>query len=168
MYRRLYFTFPTPGQTRDVVADLETAGVERGHMHATAKTGTDLSGLPRANQAQRTDKVWLAERLFWYGNLAVFALAALGLALALYGASLGGIAVSLVIMLATFIAGQRFAVKVPHAHLADVRVPLEHGEVVLMVDVPFHRVREIEHLVSQRHPEAGVGGVGWTMEALRI
>jgi len=62
----------------------------------------------------------------------------------------------------------RFAVRLSHAHLADLRVPLEHGEVVLLVDVPFHRVREIEHLVAERHPEVGVGGVGWTVEAFGV
>jgi len=40
--------------------------------------------------------------------------------------------------------------------------------VVLLVDVPFQRVREIEHLVAERHPETGVGGVGWTIEAFGV
>lgn len=71
-------------------------------------------------------------------------------------------------MLGTFIAGQRFAVKLPHAHLADMRVPLGHGEIVLMVDVPFRRVREIERLVSSGHPEAGVCGVGWSLEGMGV
>jgi hypothetical protein len=64
--------------------------------------------------------------------------------------------------------GDRFAVRLPHAHLADLRVPLEHGEVVLLVDVPLYRVREIEHPVAERHPEVGVGGVGWTVEAFGV
>ena len=71
-------------------------------------------------------------------------------------------------MLVTFIAGERFAVKLPHTHLADLRVPLEHGEVMLLVDVRFQRVRETEHLVAERHPETGVGGVRWTIEALGV
>jgi hypothetical protein len=75
---------------------------------------------------------------------------------------------SVVVLVATFIAGERFAIKLPHAHLADLRVPLEHGEVVLLVDVPLQRVREIEHLVAERHPEIGVGGVGWTIEAFGV
>jgi len=49
-----------------------------------------------------------------------------------------------------------------------VNTLLEHGEVVLLVDVPFQRVREIEHLVAEPHPEIGVGGVGWTIEAFGI
>jgi hypothetical protein len=86
----------------------------------------------------------------------------------LFASSGVGAVVSLAVLVAPFVAGERFAVRLPHAHLADLRVPLEHGEVVLLVDVPFRRVREIEHLVSQRHPEVGVGGVGWIVEALGV
>jgi len=82
------------------------------------------------------------------------------------GAS-GGI-FALAVMLATFVAGKRFAVGLPHAHPADLRVPLAHGEVVLLVDVPWRRVREAERLVAERHPEIGVGGVGWTIEAFGV
>ena len=150
------------------MADLEGAGVRPAHMHAVAKPGTDLSGLPRATEGQKHDQVWRLERLFWYGNLGVFALAALGLGTAVFAWSPAGMVASVLVLLATFIAGERFAVKLPHAHLADLRVPLEHGEVVLLVDVPFQRVREIEHLVAERYPEIGVGGVGWTIDAFGV
>jgi hypothetical protein len=168
MYRRLYFAFPTTSQARCALSDLQDAGIPASYMHAVAKAGTDLAGLPRATAGQKNDQVWRLERLFWYGNLGVFALAALGLTAALFAWSTAGIVVSLAVILGTFVAGERFAVKLPHAHLADVRVPLEHGEVVLLVDVPVRRVREIEHLVAERHPEVGVGGVGWTIEALGV
>jgi len=168
MVRRLYLAFPTRSQAARAVADLQGAGVRRDHMHAVAKPGTDLSGLPRATEGQKHDQVWRLERLFWYGNLGVFALAALGLATAVFAWSPVGMVASVLVLLAAFIAGERFAVKLPHAHLADLRVPLEHGEVVLLVDVPFQRVREIEHLVAERHPETGVGGVGWTIEAFGV
>jgi hypothetical protein len=168
MVRRLYLAFPTNSQARRAVADLLDAGVPAEHMHAVAKPGADLSGLPRATEGQKHDQVWRLERLFWYANLGVFALAALALTAALFAWSPAGMVASLAVMLATFIAGERFAVKLPHAHLTDLRVPLGHGEVVLLVDVPFQRVQEIEHLVAERHPEIGVGGVGWTIEALGV
>ena len=56
----------------------------------------------------------------------------------------------------------------PHAHPVNVRVPLRHGEIVLMVDVAFSRVHEFEHLISRRHPEAGVAGVGWALGDLGV
>lgn len=168
MYRRLYLSFPTRSQALRAVADLQGAGIPTGHMHAVAKEGTDLAGLPRATDGQRHDRVWRLERLFWYGNLGIFALAVVGLAAALVAGSPAGMVASLLVMLATFVAGERFAVKLPHAHLADLRIPLEHGEVVLLVDIPFRQVRQVEHLIAERHPEIGVGGVGWTIETLGV
>ena len=43
-----------------------------------------------------------------------------------------------------------------------------HGEVLLMVDVPKRRVFEVEELVHRHYPDATVGGVGWTLEAMDI
>jgi hypothetical protein len=168
MHRRLYFSFPTKSQARRAVADLQGAGIQGDHTHAVARPGTDISGLPQATAGQSHDQVWRLERLFWYSNLGVFALAAVGLVASLFAWSGAGMAVSLAVMLVTFVAGERFAVRLPHAHLEDLRIPLEHGEVVLLVDVPFRRVREIEHLIAERHPEVGVGGVGWTIDALGV
>jgi hypothetical protein len=168
MYRRLYLCFPTLSQARRAVSDLEAAGVPADHMHAVAREGTDLSGLPTATAGQRQDEVWRLEQLFWYGNLGVFALATVGLLASLATSSISGMVAGALVMLASFLAGERFAVRLPHAHLADLRVPLGHGEVALLVDVPFHRVRDIEHLVAERHPEVGVGGVGWSIEAFGV
>jgi hypothetical protein len=168
MYRRLYFSFPTPAQTRAAVADLQGAGVPFDHMHALAREGTDLTGLPQATQRQRHDQVWRLEGLLWYGNLAVFALALAGLGAALMVWSPTAMVACLAVMVATFVAGERFAVRLPHAHLEELRIPMGNGEVALLVDVPFRRVRALEHLIEQRHPEAGIAGVGWTIEAFGV
>ena len=77
-------------------------------------------------------------------------------------------AVSLLVMVLTFLAGGQFAVNVPDVQLTEFTDALSHGEVLLMVDVPRHQVAEIEGHVHHRHPEAGVGGVGWTMDAFNI
>jgi hypothetical protein len=58
MYRRLYLTFPTGSQAARAVADLQGAGVRAENIHALAKPGTDLSGLPRATEGQTHDQVW--------------------------------------------------------------------------------------------------------------
>jgi hypothetical protein len=168
MDRRLYLTFPTASQARRAVADLERLGIPTSRMHAIAKAGTALDGLPRATEGQKHDQVWRLERLFWHGNLGIFALAAVGLAVAWFTSSPTGMVVAAAIMLTTFLAGNRFAVRLPHAHLADLRVPLEHGEVVLLVDIPLRQVQEVEHLLGERHPELGVGGVGWTSKILGV
>lgn len=61
-----------------------------------------------------------------------------------------------------------FAVRRPYAHLSELSEPLRHGELALLVDVPHGRVREIAQLVSPRHPETGLGGVGWTIASAHL
>lgn len=168
MWRRLYYSFPTAEQALRVVSELQTLGVPVERMHSLAKPGVDLKGLPIANDAQRTDRTWNWERLFWYGNLAFFAVALTLAALAVYAALPGWAMVAALAAIAAVILGDRFAVRLPHAHLSELRVPLRHGEVVLLVDVPRDRVHEIEQSVSRHHPEAGLGGVGWTIASAHL
>ena len=168
MWRRLYFTFPHAEHARRVVAELERDGVNRNRIHTIARPDVDISGLPIANEAQRKDRVWFWERTFWNGNLIFFAIMLAITALALYAGSPGWAILAVAAALAAVVLGERFAVKVPHVHLSEMRVPMTHGEVIVMVDVPRTRVRDIEQLVSRHHPEAGVGGVGWTLASAGI
>ena len=143
MYRRLYPAFPTAIQVRRAVADLKAAGIPTDHVHAAAKEGTDLVDLPGAAEGQKHDEVSRLKHPFWNSNLGVFALAAQGFAASLLASSSAGVAVSLGVMLATFIVGKRFPVTLPHAHLTDPRVRLEHGEVVLLVPRPLAGPRDL-------------------------
>ncbi len=168
MYRRLYFLFPDAPQTRRTVEELVQAGVTRNRMHAIAREDVDLSDLPSATPQQKRDTAWRLEQLFWGGNLAVFFMALAALLVTWYwGFSLWSL-VFIGIMVATFVLGERFATEMPNVHLDEFRGALQHGEVLLMVDVPRWRVAEIEDRVHRRHPEATVGGVGWTIQALGI
>lgn len=64
-------------------------------------------------------------------------------------------------MLGTFLAGLFFVLRVPNVHWDEFRTAIEHGEVLVMVDVPVLRLVEINRKVHRRHPEAVTGGVGW-------
>lgn len=166
MLRRIYFAIPDTAHARRIVAELESAGISREQMHASAKDGVELSDLPVATLAQRDDLVWRLDKLFWRGNLWFFggAVALLVAAVAITSAPLAVVAA--VLMVASYLLGKRFAVRIPHTHIGEMKVPLAHGEIVLMIDAPKDRVREIVQRVSRHHPEAYVSGVGWTMPAL--
>ena len=166
MERRLYFTFPQAAQARRVVNELADNRIPLTAIHSVARDGGVLGDVPSATPAQRSDLVWKLERLYWTANLAVFFIALVGLLAAIYLGHLIFAATALLVLLLTFVSGERFAVRLPHAHLGELHVPLRHGEVVVMVDVPASRVREVEQLVSRRHPEVGVGGVGWHIHGL--
>ena len=168
MYRRLYFLFPEVKHALRAVEELQQDGVDKEHIHAMARPKIDLSSLPRATPEQKSDRVWFIERLFWDSNLAIFAIALAGLLISLYwGFSVWSV-LAIVVMLATFVAGEQFAVKVPHAHLNGVQSALVRGEILLMVDIPKQRVHEVDDLVLHHHPEAGLGGVGWSIKALSM
>jgi hypothetical protein len=161
MERRLYFTFPLPAQARRAVKELIDSGIARTAIHAVARDADVLDDLPRATPAERDDLVWTLERRYWSANLAVFFAALVGFLAAVYFGRWVYAATALLFMAVTFVTGERFAAALPHTHLDELRVPLGHGEVVVMVDVAADRVRDVEQLLSRLHPEVGVGGVGW-------
>jgi hypothetical protein len=78
-----------------------------------------------------------------------------------------GIQLHTVAMLVMAIGGALFggwasgmaAAAAPSSRLKLFADGIANGQVLLMVDVPFRRVDEIESLVLQRHPDAKFGGV---------
>ncbi len=48
---------------------------------------------------------------------------------------------------------------IPSSSLRPFLDDIESGRVLLMVDVPFKRVTEIQQLVSKHHPEIRFGGI---------
>lgn len=164
MKRRLYFLFPKASQVRDVIVQLNGLDLESSHMHTIARDKSLLEDLPQATKLQRNDVVRRIEWISWNANLVIFLTALLGLVVAMYSGSTPWALACVMIMAVTFALGEWFIDHVPNAHLNEFRDALAHGEILLMVDVPRWRVKEIEDYVHKRHPEAAVGGVGWTIE----
>jgi hypothetical protein len=166
--RRLFFVLPDEINAQRLVTDLESWGISHFHIHAIAGHGGRLTSLPPATRHQRNDAVWHLEQTFWYGALVLCALAAIALPVAIYTASAAWAVSAAAVMIVTITAGATFVLRVPDTHLDEFRSALSHREILLMVDVPKSRVAEIETLVEHRHPEAVIGGVGWTVEGLAI
>jgi len=166
MERRIFFAFPEPAQARSAVNELVAAGIPRTDIHAVAFDPQAVADLPPATAEQRRDRTWGLETTYWRANLALFFVALVGLVAALYAGMPILAMLALGIMVLTLLTGEHFAVRLPHAHLDEQSVPLHHGEVVLMVDVPNSRVHDVEQAVSRRHPEVGVTGVGWHIHGL--
>jgi hypothetical protein len=167
MLRRLFFLFPDTEHTRRAVDQLIHRGVSVRRMHTIAK-GVELGTLPAASTRQKRDTKFRLEKFLWNASLALFLIATIGFIASLVSGSVLWAALSLFVMLLTFISGEQFAVKVPDVTLSEFTDAVEHGEVLLMVDVPVYRVAEIEGFVHHHHPEATVGGASWTVGALGI
>lgn len=167
MLRRLFFLFPDAEYTRRAVDQLVDRGVSLRRMHTIAR-GLDIENLPAASERQKRDTKFRLEKFLWNANLLLFLIAMIAFIASLVSGSVLWAALSLFVMLLTFISGEQFAVKVPDVTLSEFTDALEHGGVLLMVDIPVYRVAEIEGFVHHHHPEAVVGGVSWTVDALGI
>jgi hypothetical protein len=167
MLRRLFFLFPDEEQAQRVADQLIDINISKRRIHAIAP-GKKLRKLPGATKRQQNDTAFRAQSILWNFNLLLFTLATIVFLVTLVTGNLFLIIAALAIMLVTFFAGEQFVVRVPDVHLTEFTDALAHGEILLMVDVPASRVAEIENFVHRRHPEAVVGGVGWSMDAFGI
>ena len=168
MLRRLFFLFPDAEHAQRAVDKLVEREIHTRHIHAIANNGVDLGDLPEATERQKKDIKFRFEWIVWNTNLMLFAVALTVMIASLVLGSVIWAVGALLVAVLTFIAGEQFAVKVPDVHLTEFTDALSHGEVLLMLDVPVNRVAEIENFVHHRHPEAAVGGVSWTIDALSI
>lgn len=166
--RRLYFLIPDYPNAEQAVADLLQIGVDSRHIHTIAKLGVDVSGLPKATAKQRSDLAAKLDQWFWDLNLLLFFIFMALFLFAMWNASWGWALVSLLVMGLSFWAGHYFVRHLPHAHLDEYQVALRHGEILLLVDVPRWRISAVEKALRRRHPEAELGGVSWTLDALGI
>jgi hypothetical protein len=166
LLRRLYFVLPDRLRAAAVAQELLDSGIPMRRI-AFASLNPRLAPLAGITvQSPDNDPGARLERSLWNLNLGLFFAALAGLIVLLIAqASLFWLALPVLIMLASFIAGERFT-HVPDTHLQEFASALRHGEVVLMVSVPPQRVAEIEARVHRHHPDAAVGGVGWDSDLL--
>ncbi|HJV81048.1 DUF1269 domain-containing protein [Noviherbaspirillum sp.] len=162
MRRRLYFMLPDVPSARALLDELLLARIEERYMHFCAKDGTPLPNMPEANFLQKTDLVHGAES----GMLVGGAIGLIGGALLVLFPP-EGVRLQMIAVLVAGIVGALFgawasgmvAAAIPNSRLRAFQAGMERGQVLLMIDVPNQRVREIENLVESRHPEARFGGM---------
>jgi hypothetical protein len=162
MRRRLYWVLPNVDSAKRTADDLLLARVEDRHMHFLARDGTDLGELHQASVMQVSDVRRAAGMGFVIGGLLGGLVAAL---LSLY--PVDGIDLQQGGVLLLIGCGGLFGVfastligsSVPSSHLTRFATDVEGGRVLLMVDVPLHRVDTVRELLERRHPEAAWRGV---------
>jgi hypothetical protein len=162
MKRRLYYMLPDVPSARAMLDELLLARVEERHMHFYAKEGSLPSDMPEANFLQKTDLIHGVETGILIGGISGFIAGAL---LLIFPPD--GIELRIIALLVATLGGAIFgswasgmaAAAIPNSSLRPFRDGVEKGQVLLIVDVPFHRVTEIESLISTRHPEISFGGM---------
>ena len=146
MRKRLYFLLPDVTSTRQIVDELLLARIDDHHIHVLANDDTPLDNLPRANLLQ-TSVTGLVG-----GIVATIALS--------LGTMIGGV------ILACTLVGAMFGLwtsgmigsNVRNSCLKRFEKAIDEGQILLMIDVPAGRTKEISRLVKA-HKESREGGV---------
>ena len=168
MRRRLYFLLPDLESARGMMNEMLLARIEIGRMHFLGKRDQVPPDLPEANLLQKTDFVHGAQLGLGVGGLAG---TALGFLIVLFPP--GDTPLQLVAVLIAALLGALFgawassmaASAVPNSRLKRFHAEIDRVKVLMMVDVPMGRAREISDLVARRHPEAVPEGFEPTIPA---
>jgi hypothetical protein len=159
---------PNVDSARRCANDLLLARVEDRHMHFLARRGTDLGELHEASWAQKSDAKHGALLGGVIGAI-LGGLAAVALSFVPMGEwSINHAGVLLLIGFGLFFGiwmASLVGLSVPNSKLKRFADDIEGGGVLLMVDVPFHRVDEIREVLQSKHPEARWHGVDPTVPA---
>ncbi len=167
MYRRLFFLFPNTKDTKEAVHNLIKEDVNIKQIHALAKPGVNLDGLPAPAPNQRRDMHTKIENTLWNLNLGTFFTALIILILSFISANYYLCAASLVVMTATYWTGYYYLTK-PTIHLSGFHAAFEHNEILLMIDVPKNQVGKIEQILHNKSPSALEEGISWTPSDLSM
>lgn len=159
MRHRLYYLLPGIDCARRTLDDLLLNRIEQRHIHFLSVGATLPPDLPEANILHKTDLVHGARSGMLVG--AVLGVI-LGTLLVLYfdlpsppavviGASLLGI-------LFGGWAASMAAAALPNSNLKAFYPEIEKGKVLMIADIPARRVKEIEKVLAERHPEMRFSG----------
>ena len=157
--RRIYFLIPNRPLTETIITELEEQGVPHTHLHVVASMDQPLDGLPEANIWQRTE---LAHGLEWgtgIGGTAGLLGGLLTVAFPPGGIILGGGALLIGAAAGAGVGAAMLGLMKGHEHnhqLDDFKYEIEHGEILLMVDLAKADVERISESILQLHPEAHI------------
>lgn len=159
--RRIYFLVPNIKISKKIVDELLLARFEERHIHVIAKPDTPMENLPEASFLQKSDLIPSLEQGLAVGGLTGI-IAGL-VAIALPGIVLAGGAV---LAIATFtgagfgaLMSSMIGSSADNRRIKQFEEAIEKGEFLFLIDVPKHRVEEVETLIKKHHPETEFGGV---------
>jgi len=161
MRRRLYYMLPNVQAARAELDELLLARIEERHIRFLAKEGTLPDDCPGCSFLVKTDLIHGAQLGVIIGG--VVGLLA-GIFLVMFPPE--GLTMRTAAILLVALGGAVFgawasgmnAAAVPNKKLEQYAARIEQGQVLMMVDVPVRRMKEIEEMIARRHPDFKFGG----------
>jgi hypothetical protein len=158
--RRIYFLAPNLETTHKIVDELRAQGIEDRHLHILAKRDTPLEDLPEASEFQKTDFIPAVERGAALG-------ASTGLIAGLIGLRFAGFAIAGGPVLGVLVFGATIGammsglagLQVGNSKVKQYADAIEHGELLIMVDIPKEHIDTISQLIIRHHPTAQFEGI---------
>ena len=171
MKRRIYWLMPDLASARRAMDDLVRARVDVARIHFAGPEGMDMAGLHAANVWQTSDVVHAAKTGWAVGSACGIVA---GLMAALMFPIFGDDPEWEVAVLVAVVGGvvgtwsaSMIGISIPSPRLQRFEGAIAQGQILLMVDLPRSRVRDIEALLQSAHPEARFEGEEGQIPAFR-
>lgn len=167
MRRKLEFIFPDVKTARHAWKEMLLACVEDKHIHFMAKPTVSLGKLHPANVLERTDTIHEGEWGILIGAGLGLLAGILALAFPPWYTDMhwsGILAITTFFGIITGAVGMALlGVNLPNSDFDALQDEIAQGEVLMIVSVPLHRVKEIRQIVDRLHLHGQVHDV-WPAE----
>lgn len=160
MRRKLYFMLPDVKTAHQMMDQLLLARIEEQHVHFLARPSISLENLPEASVFEKTDSLHGIGVGAMIGGVS----GVLGGALVVAFPSIvsipsdSGSPVQMLSIVAIALIGAAFgawwtgmiASAIPNSSLKHYEDRIAHGEILMIVNVPYQRIRDVRALVQQK------------------
>jgi len=166
MRKRLYYLLSDVPSTRKIVNELLVARIDENHIHVLARDNAAIDDLPKATLMQSSDIVHGIETGLVIGGLTGLVVSLISTIALDLGAMVG------VVILSCTLLGSLLGIWISsmvgsdlrNSRLRNFEDELEKGKVLLMVDIPQSRVKEISSKI-EAHKQAHKEGAEPTIPA---
>ncbi len=166
MRKRLYFIVPSVSSARTIVDELLLSRIDVQHIHVLANENTSLGDLPEATLLQKSDIIHGVESGMVIGGITGL-IGGIVAILALQPSTMMGL-----IVLGSTLFGAGFGIwmsgmigsSTRNSRLKGFEQAIDNGNILIMADVPVHRVAEVAKKLES-HKEVKAGGSEPSMPA---
>ena len=161
MRRRLYYLLPDVPSARALLDELLLARIEERHIRFLARDGALPDDMPGCGVLLKTDLVHGAQLGALIGGIVGLAAGILLVLMPPDGLTMRTAAILLLALGGALFGAWASGMNgcaIPNRKLEQYKDAIDGGQVLMVLDVPVRRVRQIEDMIAVRHPDYRFGG----------